>query len=330
MTAFPTFRNRRDRRLGDSPVDDPRCATAMRGGFLASCRRAGGAGIVPQDEGRNRRSDRARWVLCVYPVVYPVRRRNLPSRAHAIQQDSRKLLGKCGWERTSEHGPGVSSQRPRVQVPSTPPYLTGSCQGAGECPPPGCTRRCADPRMRRPLPPDQNSAGTTAPSSSTGRCSTIAGARGSPSPGAGPTGRTTVRRWSRRTAPSSGPSSGTIGTPPARPMLSWRASIACCADTPTSFSPCSVSSRSIVRAPGCIASTIAPRPRISASSPNPRCPGRRRPRSSVSTRPSPHYNSGDISMPRWPSSGASPPVTPLHRPPSSGSAPPRRPGNPDL
>jgi len=30
---------------------------------------------------------------------------------------------------TSEHGPGLSSQRPRVQVPSTPPYLTRTSKG---------------------------------------------------------------------------------------------------------------------------------------------------------------------------------------------------------
>jgi hypothetical protein len=65
------------RALRSRPARDPRCATAMRGGCLASCRRVGGAGIV-----------------------YPVRRRNQPAQAHAIQRDSRKLLGKCGWERT--------------------------------------------------------------------------------------------------------------------------------------------------------------------------------------------------------------------------------------
>jgi len=58
---------------------------------------------------------------CVYPVVYPTRRRNPPARARAIQRDSRKLPGKCGWARTSPRmaqayqarGRGFKSRRPR-------------------------------------------------------------------------------------------------------------------------------------------------------------------------------------------------------------------------
>ena len=67
------------------------------------------------------RSATARGGCCVYQVVYPVRRRNPPARAHAIQRDSRKLLGKCGWARTplsmaqacQARGRGFKSRRPR-------------------------------------------------------------------------------------------------------------------------------------------------------------------------------------------------------------------------
>ena len=107
---------------------DPSCATAMRGGFLASYRRAGGAGIVPQNEGRNRRFDRARWVCVPGEASEP---------ALADPRDPMRFA-RTPWQiwvgtHTGEHGPGLSSQRPRVQVPST--LRKPSCQGGASAGP---------------------------------------------------------------------------------------------------------------------------------------------------------------------------------------------------
>ena len=67
-----------------------------------SCRGVDGARTAPQDEWRNQGCDTHEMAgHGVYPVVYPARHRNQPARAHAIQRDSRKLPGKCGYGRGS-------------------------------------------------------------------------------------------------------------------------------------------------------------------------------------------------------------------------------------